>query len=201
MINIDTAFRYRLKLNKKAGFTCHAFIKSLATAVTQSGFDYVMKNDHPRVYVYLGALEDEESLTEIAEIFLKTYVSPEEVKTKLLPFLEGSGFVLKDVELLPYHLSNVQNLISHVCYQVTGVRGSISRGLSLCPRINRKHLYSIERLNANEVKIIMKLNPSGSFSPVQELLKLLRLGVKKEDYKAIRTALYWADKNGVLQSI
>ena len=201
MINIDTAFRYRLKLNKSAGFACHKFIQILASAVTQSGLDYVSKKDHPRVYVYLGALEDEESLTEIAEIFLKTYTSPEEVKTKLLPFLEGSGFVLKEVELLPYHLSNVQNLISHVCYQVTGVRGSISRGLSLCPKINRKHLYSIERLNADEVKIIMKLNPSGSFSPVQELLKLLRLGVKKDGYKATRVALYWVDKNGVLQPV
>jgi len=201
MINIDTAFRYRLKLNKAAGIACHTFIKVLAAAVTQSGLDYVVKNDHPRVYVYLGALEDEESLTEIAEVFLKTYVSPEEVKTKLLPFLEGSGFVLKEIELLPYHLSNVQNLISHVCYQVTGVRGSISRGLSMCPKINRKHLYSIERLNADEIKIIMKLNPSGSFSPVQELLKLLRLGVKKEGYKATRTALYWVDKNGVLQPV
>lgn len=201
MIDIDTAFRYRLKLNKSAGFTCHEFIKVLASAVTQSGLDYVSKKDHPRVYVYLGALEDEESLTEIAEIFLKTYTSPEEVKAKLLPFLEGSGFVLKEVELLPYHLSNVQNLISHVCYQVTGVRGSISRGLSMCPKINRKHLYSIERLNADEVKIIMKLNPSGSFSPVQELLKLLRLCVKKEGYKATRVALYWVDKNGVLQPV
>jgi len=199
MINIDTAFRYRLKLNKAAGFACHGFIQVLANAVTQSGFDYVLKKNHPRVYVYLGALDDEESRTEIAEIFLKTYVSPNEVKAKLLPLLEGSGFALREVELLPYHLSNVQNLISHVCYQVTGVRGSISRALSLCPKINRKHLYSIERLNADEVKIIMKLNPSGSFSPVQELLKLLRLGVKKEGYKAVRTALYWADKNGVLQ--
>lgn len=199
MINIDTAFRYRLKLNKAAGFTCHKFIQVLATAVTQSGFDYAVKKNHPRVYVYLGALEDEESQAEIAEIFLKTYVSPNEVKAKLLPLLEGSGFVLREVELIPYHLSNVQNLISHVCYQVTGVRGSISRGLSLCPKINRKHLYSIERLNADEVKIIMKLNPSGSFSPVQELLKLLRLGVKKEGYKAVRTALYWVDKNGVLR--
>lgn len=201
MINVDTAFRYRLKLNKTAGVSCHNFIKVLASAVTQSGLDYVLKKDHPRVYVYLGALEDEESLTEIAEIFLKTYISPDEVKIKLLPFLEGSGFTLKEVELLPYHLSNVQNLISHVCYQVTGVRGSISRALSLCPKINRKHLYSIERLNADEVKIIMKLNPSGSFSPVQELLKLLRLGVKKEGYKATRVGLYWADKNGVLQPL
>ena len=201
MINIDTAFRYRLKLDKAAGFTCHNFIKVLAGAVTQSGLDYVLKKDHPRVYVYLGALEEEESTAEIAEIFLKTYISPEEVKIKLLPFLEGSGFKLKEVELVPYHLSNVQNLISHVCYQVTGVRGSISRGLSMCPKINRKHLYSIERLNADEVKIIMKLNPSGSFSPVQELLKLLRLGVKKEGYKATRTALYWVDKNGVLQPV
>lgn len=201
MINIDTAFRYRLKLNKTKGVTCHKFVEVLAAAVTQSGLEYVLKKNHPRVYVYLGALEDEESLTEIAEVFLKTYVSPEEVKTKLLPFLEGSGFVLKEVELLPYHLSNVQNLISHVCYQITGVRGSISRALSLCPKINRKHLYSIERLNANEIKIIMKLNPSGSFSPVQELLKLLGLDVEKEGYKAIRTALYWVDKNGVLQPL
>ena len=201
MINIDTAFRYRLKLNKMAGFTCHKFIQVLATAVTQSGLDYVVKNNRPRVYVYLGALEDEESLTEIAEIFLKTYKSPEEVKTKLLPFLEDSGFVLKYVELLPYHLSNVQNLISHVCYQVTGVRGSINRALSLCPKVDRKHLYSIERLSANEIKIIMKLNPSGSFSPMQELLKLLGLDVEKEGYKAIRTALYWVDQNGVLQPL
>ncbi len=201
MINVDTAFRYRLKLNKSLGVVCHNFVKVLANAVTQSGLDYVLKKDHPRVYVYFGALEDEESLTEIAEIFLKNYISPEEVKRKLLPFLEGSGFVLKEVELLPYHLSNVQNLISHVCYHVTGVRGSISRALSLCPKVNRKHLYSIERLNADEVKIIMKLNPSGSFSPVQELLKLLGLDVKKEGYKAIRTALYWVDKNGVLQPL
>ena len=201
MINIDTAFKYRLKLNKSAGFACHKFIQILASAVTQSGLDYVLKKDHPRVYVYLGALEDEESQTEIAEIFLKTYVDPEEVKTKLAFHIDGSGFVLKDVELLPYHLSNVQNLISHVCYQVTGVRGSISRALSLCPKVNRKHLYSIERLDANEVKIIMKLNPSGSFSPVRELLKLLRLCVKEEDYKATRIALYWVDKKGAFRSV
>jgi len=173
----------------------------LAEAVSQSGFNYVTKKNRPRVYVYLGALEDEESKAEIAEIFLKTYISPQEVKAKLSPYFKGSGFVLNEVELLPYHISNVQNLITHVCYQVTGVRGSVSRGLSLCPRVNRKHLYSIERLNAKEVKIIMKLNPSGSFSPVQELLKLLRLDVKKEDYKATRIALYWADKKGVLQSV
>ncbi|MBO4707020.1 MAG: hypothetical protein J5594_00445 [Elusimicrobiaceae bacterium] len=201
MINVDTAFRYRLKLSKAAGVTSHKFVPVLAAAVTQSGLKYILKKNHPRVYVYLGAAEDEESLTEIAEIFLKNYVSPEEVKTKLLPFLEGSGFVLKEIELLPYHLSNVQNLVSHVCYQVTGVRGSISRALSLCPKINRKHLYSIERLNADEVKIIMKLNPSGSFSSVQELLKLLGLDVGKEDYKAIRMALYWVDKNGALQPL
>ena len=201
MINIDTAFRYRLKLNKMAGFTCHKFIQVLATAVTQSGLDYVAKNNRPRVYVYLGALEDEESITEIAEVFLKTYVSPKEVKTKLLPFLEGSGFVLKDVELVPYRLTNVQNLISHVCYQVIGVKGSISEALSFCPEEDRKVIYSIERLDVNEIRIIMKLNPSGSFSPVQELLKLLGLDVEKEGYKATRTALYWVDQNGVLQPL
>ncbi len=201
MINIDTAFKYRLKLYKKVGFTGHQFIPVLAEAVSLSGFNYVEKKNHPRVYVYLGAAEDEESYAELAEIFLKTYVDPEEVKMKLAPHFEGSGFVLKDVELLPYHLCNVQNLISYVCYQVTGVRGSISRGLSLCPKVERKHLYSIERLDANEVKIIMKLNPSGSFSPVRELLKLLRLGVKEEDYKATRMALYWVDKKGAFRSV
>lgn len=201
MIDIDTAFRYRLKLNKAAGFTCHSFISVLASAVTQSGLDYVVKKNRPRVYVYSGALEEEESQTEIAEVFLKIYVSPKEVKTKLLPFLEGSGFVLKEVETLPYHLSNVQNLISHVCYQVTGVRGNISGALSSCLKEDREHLYSIERLDANEIKIIMKLNPSGSFKPVQELLKSLGLDVEKEGYKAIRTALYWVDKNGVLRPI
>ena len=201
MINIDTAFKYRLKLNKKAGFASHKFIPVLAEAVTLSGFDYVEKKNRPRVYVYLGAAEEEESFAEIAEIFLKTYVDPKEVQTKLAPHFEGSGFVLKDVELLPYHLTNVQNLISHVCYQVTGVRGSVSRGLSLCPKVDRKHLYSIERLDANEIKIIMKLNPSGSFSPVRELLKLLRLGIKEEDYKATRIALYWVDKKGAFRSV
>jgi hypothetical protein len=201
MIDIDTAFRYRLKLNKAAGFTCHNFIQILASAVTQSGLDYIEKKNHPRVYVYSGALEEEESQTEIAEVFLKNYISPKEVKAKLMPFLEGSGFVLKEVESLPYHLSNVQNLISHVCYQVTGVRGSISEALSLCSESDREHLYSIERLDANEIKIIMKLNPSGSFKPVQELLKSLGLDVEKEGYKAIRTALYWVDKNGVLRPI
>ena len=201
MINIDTACRYRLKLNKAAGFTCHGFIKVLASAVTQSGLGYVVKNNHPRVYVYLGASEEEESKAEVAEIFLQTYESPEEVKAKLLPFLEGSGFVLKEVELLPYHLSNVQNLVTHVCYQVSGVKGSISGALSSCSKENREIIYSIERLDVNEIKIIMKLNPSGSFSPVQELLKLLGLDVEKDDYKAIRTGLYWADKSGVLRSI
>lgn len=201
MINIDTAFRYRLKLNKSAGFTCHKFIQVLADAVTQSGLDYTLKKNRPRVYVYSGAAEDEESLAEIAEIFLNTYIKPEEIKTKLAPYFEGSGFVLKDVELLPFHLTSVQNLISHVGYKVEGVRGSISRALSLCPKSERKHLYSIERLNANEIKVVMKLNPSGSFSPVLELLTLLRLDVKKEDYKATRIALYWVDKQGVLQSV
>ena len=201
MIDIGTTFKYRLKLNKKVGVSCHQFMQILAGAVTQSGLDYVLKNNHPRVYVYLGAEEGEESFAEIAEIFLKTYISPEEIQKRIIPFIEGSGFVLKEVELIPYHLSSVQNLVSHVCYQVSGVRGSISRALSLCPKVNRKHLYSIERLNANEVKIIMKINPSGSFSPVQELLKLLRLDVRKEDYKATRLALYWVDKKGVFQSI
>ena len=201
MIDIDTAFKYRLKLNKTAGFNCHSFIKVLANAVAQSGFNYVLKNNNPRVYVYLGAAEDEESFAEIAEIFLKDYVSPEEIQTKLAPYFEGSGFVLKEVELIPYHLSSIQNLVTYVCYQVKGVRGSISRGLSLCPKVERKHLYKIERLNADEVKIIMKVNPSGSFSPVQELLKLLRLDVRKEDYKATRLALYWVDKKGAFRSI
>ena len=201
MINIDTAFRYRLKLYKSAGFSCHGFIKVLGHAVAEGGFDYVEKNNHPRVYVYLGAADDEESKTEIAEIFLKVYASPKDVETKLAPFLQGSGFVLKEVKLLPYGLSNVQNLISHVCYKVSGVRGSINKALSLCPRVEREHLYSIERLNAEEVKVIMKLNPSGSFSPVLELLKLLRLDVREEDYKATRIALYWVDKQGVLQSV
>ena len=201
MIDIETAFKYRLKLNKKIGAAGHQFIPVLAEAVALSGFDYVVKKNRPRVYVYLGATEDEESYAEIAEIFLKTYVDPEEVKMKLAPQIEGSGFVLKDVELLPYHLSNVQNLVSHVCYQVTGVRGSISRALSLCPKVERKHLYSIERLDANEIKIIMKLNPSGSFSPVRELLKLLRLDVREEDYKATRMSLYWVDKKGAFRSI
>ncbi len=201
MIDIDTAFRYRLRLNKSAGFTCHKFIQVLANAVTQSGLDYSLKKNRPRVYVYSGALEDEESRAEIAEIFFKTYIDPKEVKIKLLPFLKGSGFELKEVETLPYHLSNVQNLISHVCYEIEGVRGSISRALSLCPKSERKHLYSIERLDAKKIKVVMKLNPSGSFSPVLELLTLLRLDVKKEDYKATRIALYWADKQGVLQSV
>lgn len=201
MINIDTAFRYRLKLNKSAGVTCHGFVKVLASAVTQSGLKYAVKKSHPRVYVYFGALEDEESITEIAEIFLETYESPEKVKTKLLPFLEGSGFVLKDVESLPYHLSNVQNLITHVCYQVTGVKGDINGALSSCPKEGKEIIYSIERLDVNEVKIIMKLNPSGSFSSVQELLKLLGLDVEKDDYKAVRTGLYWVDKSGAFRSI
>ncbi|MCR5504245.1 MAG: hypothetical protein K6E94_01530 [Elusimicrobiaceae bacterium] len=201
MINIDTVFKYRLKLNKTAGFNCHSFIKVLANAVAQSGFNYVLKNNNPRVYVYSGAEEDEESFAEIAEIFLNEYISPKEIQTKLAPYIEGSGFAIREVELIPYRLSNVQNLITHVCYKVTGVRGSISRGLSLCPKIERKHLYKIERLNADEVKIIMKLSPSGSFSPVQELLKLLRLDVRKEDYKATRLALYWVDKKGAFRSI
>lgn len=201
MINIDTAFRYRLKLYKSAGFSCHGFIKVLGHAVAESGLIYTEKNNHPRVYVYLGAAEEEESKTEIAEIFLKVYATPQDVEAKLIPFFEGSGFVLKEVQVLPYGLSNVQNLISHVCYKVSGVRGSISRALSSCPKAERKHLYSIERLDVDEVKIIMKLNPSGSFSPVPELLKLLGLDVREEDYKATRIALYWANKQGVLQSI
>ena len=201
MIDIDTAFKYRLKLDKKVGFSCHQLIKILAEAVAQSGFDYVLKKNHPRVYVYSGAAEDEESFIEIAEIFLKTYVSPEDVQKKIAPGIEGSGFMLKEVELLPYHLSSVQNLVSHVCYKVSGVRGSISRALSLCPKVERKHLYSIERLDVNEVKIIMKAEPSGSFRPVPELLKLLRLDVRKEDYKVTRLALYWVNKKGVFQSI
>lgn len=201
MIDIDTAFKYRLKLNKAAGFACHRFVQVLMNAVTKSGLEYAEKKNHPKVYVYLGAAEEEESFAELAEIFLKVYASPEDVKTKLAPFLEGSGFVLKEVELLPYHLSNVQNLISHVCYKIEGVRGSISRALSLCPKVQRKHLYSIERLNAKEVKIIMRTTPLGSFSPVQELLKLLRLDVKKEEYKATRMSLYWVDKKGEFRSV
>lgn len=201
MINIDTAFRYRLKFYKPAGLSCHGFIKVLGRAVDESGFKYLEKNNHPKVYVYLGAADDEESKTEIAEIFLKVYASPKDVEAKLTPFFKDYGFVLKEVKLLPYALSNVQNLISHVCYKVTGVRGNISRALSLCPKVERKHLYSIERLNAEEVKVIMELNPSGSFMPVLELLKLLRLDVREEDYKATRIALYWVDKQGVLQSV
>lgn len=201
MINVDTAFRYRLKLYKSAGFSCHGFIKVLGRAVAEGGFEYVEKNNHPRVYVYLGAADDEESKTEIAEIFLKVYASPKEVETKLAPFFEGSGFVLKEVKVLPYGLSNIQNLISHVCYEVSGVRGSISRALTSCPKAEREHLYSIERLSDDEVKIIIKLSPSGSFSPVQELLKLLGLDVREGDYKATRIALYWVDKQGVLRSV
>lgn len=201
MIDIDTAFRYRLRLYKSAGVSCHGFIKVLGHAVLGSGLSYIEKNNRPRVYVYLGAADDEESKTEIAEIFLKVYASPKDVETKLTPFFEGSGFVLKEVELLPYGLSNIQNLVSHVCYKVSGVRGSISKALSLCPKAEREHLYSIERLSEEEVKIIIKLSPSGSFSPVQELLKLLGLDVREGDYKATRIALYWADKQGVLRSV
>ena len=201
MIDIDTAFRYRLKLNKASGASCHKFIQVLMDAVSKSGLDFAVKKNHPRVYVYLGAADEEESLTEIAEIFLKTYAGPEDVKAKLSPYFEGSGFVLKEVGLLPYTLSSVQNLISHVCYEVKGVRGSISRALSLCPKVQRKHLYSIERLDADTIKIIMRTTPLGVFSPVQELLKLLRLGVKKEEYKATRTALYWVNKKGEFQSV
>ena len=201
MINIETAFRYRLKLYKSAGFSCHGFIKVLGHAVAEGGFDYVEKNNHPKVYVYLGAAEDEESKTEIAEIFLKVYATPKDVETKLAPFFKGSGFVLKEVKMLPYGLSNVQNLISHVCYKISGIKGNINEALSSCPKAEREHLYSIERLNAEEVKVIMKLNPSGSCSPVLELLKLLRLDVREGDYKATRIALYWVDKQGVLQSV
>lgn len=201
MIDIGTAFKYRLRMYKTAGASCHRFIKVLGHAVAQSGLNYLEKNNHPRVYVYLGAADDEESKAEIAEIFLQVYASPKDVKAKLAPYFEGSGFVLKDVELLPYTISNVQNLISHVCYQVSGVRGNISEALSMCQKEDRKYLYSIERLDVDEVKIIMKLNPSGSFMPVLELLKLLGLDVREEDYKATRIGLYWVDKKGVLQSV
>ena len=201
MIDIDTVFKYRLKMHKAVGGVGHRFISVLRNAVTQSGLAFEEKGNKARVYVYLGAEENEESYAEIAEIFLKVYTSPEEIQTKLSPYFEGSGFVLKAVELIPYHLSSVQHLVSHVCYKVTGVKGSISEALSSCPKKEREFLHSIERLDADEVKIIMKVNPSGSFSPVQELLKSLRLDVRKEDYKATRLALYWVDKKGVLQSI
>ena len=201
MINIDTAFRYRLRFYKPAGLSCHGFIRVLGRAIDECGFEYVEKSNHPKVYMYLGAADDEESKTEIAEIFLKVYADIKDVEAKLAPYFKGSGFVLREVKLLPYTLSNVQNLVSHVCYKVTGVRGNIDKALSSCPKAEREHLYSIERLNAEEVKVIMKLNPSGSFSPVLELLKLLRLDVREEDYKATRIALYWVDKQGVLQSV
>ena len=201
MINIGTAFRYRLKFYKSAGVSCHGFNKVLGHAVSEGGFNYVEKNNHPKVYVYLGAADDEESETEIAEIFLKVYAEPKDVETKLAPVFKSSGFVLKEVKLLPYGISNVQNLISHVCYKVSGVRGNINRGLSLCPSAEREHLYSIERLDDDEIKIIMRINPSGSFSPVPELLKLLGLDVREGDYKATRMALYWVDKQGVLRPV
>ena len=201
MINIDTAFRYRLKFYKSAGVSCHGFSKVLGHAVVEGGFNYVEKNNHPKLYVYLGAADGEESETEISEIFLKAYAEPKDVEAKLASVFKSSGFVLKEVKLLPYSLSNIQNLVSHVCYKVKGVKGSINRALSLCPRSERGHLYSIERLDDDEVKIIMRINPSGSFSPVPELLKLLGLDVREGDYKATRLALYWVDKQGVLQSV
>ena len=201
MINIGTVFKYRLKLYKAVGGESHNFISVLRNAVTQSGLAFVEKGNKARVYVYLGAGKEEESFAEIAEIFLTVYSGPEEIKTKLAPYFEGSGFVLKAVELIPYHLSNVQHLISHVCYKVKGVRGDVEKALSLCPKAERKFLYSIKRLSADEVEIIMKINPSGSFTPVQELLKLLRFDVRREDYKATRIALYWVDTKGALQEI
>lgn len=201
MIIIDSIIRYRLTLTKSVGASCHDFIQVLTTAVAQSGLKYHIKGAKPRVYVFNGAKQEEESLCEIAEIFLDSVYSPEEIKLKLSPFFEGSGFKCINVTQLPYRLSSLQNLVSFAEYEITSVKGNINEALLSADSSLKTHIQSISRLSEDKISLIVRLKPLGSVSLVQEFLKLPGLEVDEGSLQIKRVALFWVDKNGVLQPV
>ena len=195
MIEKEQIFKYRLRLSKdKNSITHHDKRKMLPQALTESGLNCALSKDRPRLNLGPGASVGEASLCEYADICLLQQTDIEEIVKKLAPFITG-GFKIESIKEVPYMLSSVENLAQYAKYNIKGIK--CEGGQS----VQEPFIYSIKKINGEEMEIIIKLDILRSLGMAQILPTLPGLGVEGYQPEILREALLWQTAAGTLEPV
>lgn len=212
---MDNIFKYRVKLSKdKNSITHHEKRKMLRDALAASGLECALNKGAPRFNLGPGAGVGEASLCEYSDICLTRQTDIEIIIKKFAPHITG-GFKIESIKEVPYMLSSVEVLAQYAKYNIKGIKGDIDKaaqsqkieyeithenGMREIKNI-KPFIYSIRRINGEEVELIIKLEVLRSLGAAQILLMLPGLEIDEPRLEILRGALMWQMSTGALEAV
>ena len=195
MIEKEQIFKYRVRLSKeKDSLTHHEKRKMLQQALIAGGLDCALNKGQPRMNLGPGAGVGEASLCEYADICLAQQTDIETIIKKLAAHITG-GFKIESIKEVPYMLSSVENLAQYAKYNIKGIK--CEGGQS----VQEPFIYSIKKINGEEMEIIIKLDILRSLGMAQILTMLPGLEVEEHKLEILRSALLWQKADGGLAAV
>lgn len=211
----STIFKYRVTLSKSGNsISHHEKRRMLRDAIVSSGLKYAQNKNQPKFSLGPGAHEEEASNCEYADICLLEDTNVEIIKQKLAPYITG-GFKIEEIKEVPYTICSVEALASYARYILKGVTADTDKVLN-CARAEcevihdngmrellniRPFIHSINKINGDEVELIIKLDVLRSIGLVQMLTKLPGLEVDERRFSALRSSLLWESTDGSLKAV
>jgi hypothetical protein len=186
----------------------------LREALSSSGLKCALNKNQPKFSLGPGAGEGEASICEYADICLLQETNVEIIKEKLAPFTKG-GFEIEEIKEVPYTICSVEALAKYAIYNIKGIKADIDK-FNTAPKAEmeiehangmrelkniKPFIHSINKINGDEVEIIIELCALRSVGLRQVLPKLPGLEVLGREALILRSDLLWESTDGSLKAV